>query len=118
MYAVRIAGFILMLNIAIAIVNATGVFYYTAPYTVKVTNPSEIRASWKPSVISNIPIIGDIFSGFTFLYTILDNIVNGLPSLLTVLGVPDVIVWAMKILTYFVYALALIEMISGRGGWD
>jgi len=120
MYAWKIVAFILMLNVAIGIVNATGVFKYTVAYNVEEgkVGYKDIVSRWNPVTLANIPIVGDIVSGLYFLYEKVGWVIDGFPALLSQLGTPAPIVWGLRIVFYFIVALSIIEFISGRRGWD
>lgn len=49
-------------------------------------NATEIAEGWGATPFSGIPIIGDIFSGFQFLWRNLQYLIDGFPMFLTWLG--------------------------------
>jgi hypothetical protein len=128
--------FLFCLNLAIGMVialNAPGTIYVKAAYNnMSVSdyeahfNATEIANSWgKSGPFSGIPMIGDIFGGFFFLWQNIQYLVDGFPALITYVGntfVTDAsgqaAFWVVTNAVRAVYALLivifLIEFISGR----
>lgn len=88
-------------------------------------NATRIVESWGATPFSGIPIIGDIFSGFTFMWQYLQYILNGLPMFLQWIAqtyITDVaaynafilISYALEAIYAFMIVWFLIEFISGR----
>lgn len=46
-------------------------------------NATKIAKGWSPTPFSGIPIIGDIFAGFNFLWQMFGYVIDGFPTLLT-----------------------------------
>lgn len=46
-------------------------------------NATETADKWKPNIITGIPIIGDIFSAFQFLFVNFQYLIDGFPMFLT-----------------------------------
>jgi hypothetical protein len=46
-------------------------------------NATEIGGSWGATPFTGIPVIGDIFSGFQFLFTHIHFLIDGFPTFLT-----------------------------------
>lgn len=88
-------------------------------------NASQIVSSWGGTPFSGIPIIGDIFAGFNFMWQNLQYILNGLPLLLQYIAqtyITDIdaynsfiiISYALQAIYAFLMVWYLIEFISGR----
>lgn len=88
-------------------------------------NATEIAEGWSATPFSGIPLIGDIFAGFNFLWQIIGYLVDGLPTLIVYLGesfITDVegltvfylIADCIRAVEAALIALFLIEFISGR----
>lgn len=88
-------------------------------------NSTKIASGWSGTPFSGIPVIGDIFAGFSYLYQNLQYIIDGLPKFL--LWIEDSFITDASGQTAFevvanalraVYALLItmffIEFISGR----
>jgi hypothetical protein len=88
-------------------------------------NASRIVASWGATPFSGIPVIGDIFAGFNFMWQNVQYILNGLPMFLQYLSntyITDIaaynsfiiITYALEAIYAFLMVWFLIEFISGR----
>lgn len=88
-------------------------------------NSTEIASGWGATDIIGIPIIGDIFSGFSFLFTNFQYLIDGFPMFLTWLSdtyIIDsaartafaVIANVLRAIYAILMATFLIEFISGR----
>ena len=88
-------------------------------------NATEIAGDWDPSPFSGIPIVGDIFAGFDFLWRVFGYLIDGFPTLLTWIGnsfISDatgrlaffVITNAIRGVQALLMTLFIIEFISGR----
>jgi hypothetical protein len=88
-------------------------------------NSTQIADSWEGTPFSGIPIVGDIFAGFSYLYQNLQYIIDGLPKFLLWIEetyIPDstgqlafeVIANALRAIYAFLIAIFFIELISGR----
>lgn len=126
---------IFIINLAVGIVIGLalpGTAYVSATSTgVNATeyeshfNSTAITKGWDATPLIGIPIVGDIYAGFDFLYQNLQYIVDGLPKFL--LWIEDsyitdpsaqvafqVIANALRAVYALLVALFLIEFISGR----
>ena len=116
MMIIRIMLFMLSFNIACAVISSTFPFAGTA--TAAIPSQEQISAlvnqteAWQPAL--NIPVIGDIVAGFNFFVQVVRGTLFGFPAMLQDLGAPPSLVAGAYALTGIVYALALIQMISGR----
>lgn len=104
--------FIVVLNMTAYMVGAAGVIPYSVATAVpeSVGNYTSIE-NWTPV---NIFTVGDIVRGF---YLFIDSVrwaVDGFPTLLDELGTPAPIVWFARTLVGFIFAVTLIQFISGR----
>lgn len=78
-----VVGAVVMLNLA----HAND---YVQPYTTGVNateyeehfNATDIAKGWDPSPFEGLPIVGDIFAGFDFLWQMIGYLTDGLPTLL------------------------------------
>ena len=88
-------------------------------------NATEVAESWESTPFSGIPIVGDIFSGFQFLFRNIQYLIDGFPMLLTWMSDTFIVDASAKtaftIITNVlraVYAITIfvfvIEFISGR----
>jgi hypothetical protein len=88
-------------------------------------NATGIATSWDATPFSGIPVIGDIFAGFSFIYQNIQYLIDGLPKLLDYISqtyIPDgdgqtafaVIANALRAIYAFLVTVFLIEFISGR----
>ncbi len=88
-------------------------------------NSTKIAGSWSATPFSGIPVIGDIFAGFAFIYQNIQYLVDGLPKFLLYIEqtyIPDataqlsfeVIANAIRAVYAFLIAMFFIEFISGR----
>ena len=88
-------------------------------------NATEVAEGWKATPFSGIPVIGDIFGGFNFLWQMVGYMFDGVPTLLTWISdsyitdpVGQTAFLIIANLLRAVYALLittfLIEFISGR----
>jgi hypothetical protein len=87
-------------------------------------NSSDI-ARWKGSPFSGIPVIGDIFAGFNYLWQNIQYLVDGLPKFLDFIKTSyivdptaqlafDIIENAIRAIYALLIVIFLIEFISGR----
>ncbi|MFA5365386.1 MAG: hypothetical protein WC325_09435 [Candidatus Bathyarchaeia archaeon] len=127
--------FLFCLNLAIGVavsLNIPGTVYVRAAYNgMNVTeyeahfNSTEIATGWQGSPFSGIPMIGDIFAGFNFLWQNIAYLVDGFPALLTYIdnsfittSEGHVAFYVIEGVLRAIYALLismfLIEFISGR----
>jgi hypothetical protein len=113
---VKIMLFMLCFNIACAAISSAFPFASTA--TAAIPSQQQVSAlvnqteSWRPAL--NIPLIGDIVAGFNFFVQIVRGTLFGFPAMLQDLGAPPSLVAGAYALTGIVYAMALVQMISGR----
>jgi hypothetical protein len=88
-------------------------------------NSSAIAKGWSGTPFLGIPIIGDIFSGFAFLYQNIQYLIDGLPKLLDFISTSyitdasgqlafTVISNAIRAVYALLICIFLIEFISGR----
>lgn len=88
-------------------------------------NGTDIAQGWKATPFSGIPVIGDIFAGFGFIYQNIQYLIDGLPKLLDYISetyIIDsdgqtafmVIANALRAIYAFLITVFLIEFISGR----
>lgn len=88
-------------------------------------NATETAKSWSATPFSGIPVIGDIFGGFNFLWQAIGYLIDGFPTLLTWIGdslIVDpagqlafaVIANVLRGVEALLVTLFLIEFISGR----
>jgi hypothetical protein len=88
-------------------------------------NSSQIAGGWKGTPFIGIPVIGDIFAGFSFLYQNLQYLIDGLPKLLDYINTSyivdaqgqlafNVIAGALRAIYALLICIFLIEFISGR----
>jgi hypothetical protein len=88
-------------------------------------NSTAIAKGWGSTPFSGIPVIGDIFAGFGFLWQNIQYLVDGLPMFLNWIKTSyivdptaqlafDVIANAIRALYALLIAIFLIEFISGR----
>lgn len=130
----QILAFIVCLNLAVGLSIALGL-----PGTeyVQATNPSnaseyeghfnatEIAEGWGATPYSGIPVIGDIFSGFQFLWRNLQYLIDGFPLLLTWISdtyIIDaagqtafaIIANALRAIYAVLITILVIEFITGR----
>lgn len=98
-------------------------------------NATDTAESWSQNIFSGIPVIGDIFAGFNFLWKNLGYLIDGVPQVLTwigdsYIGDPNgpntfdpvnsggdafsVIAWAIRGVQALLVTLFLVEFISGR----
>jgi hypothetical protein len=127
--------FMVILNLVVGLVVALQVpgTYYTQPLTTGTDasdyeshfNATEIATSWKATPFSGIPVIGDIFGGFNFLWQTMGYILDGFPTLLTWISDSYVTTadgqtafWVManviRAIEALLISMFLIEFISGR----
>lgn len=92
-------------------------------------NATETAENWRGTPFSGIPVIGDIFSGFHFLFTNFYYLIDGFPMLLTWMSdtyIVDasaktaffVITNVMRALFAILMSIFVIEFISGRYATD
>lgn len=131
--------FIFCLNLAIGLaitLNLPGTTNVRAAYNgVNATeyeehfNSTEIATGWQGSPFSGIPMIGDIFAGFNFLWQNIKYLVDGFPALLTYIDNSFittteghvaflVIVNVLRAIYALLVVMFLIEFISGRSPTD
>lgn len=88
-------------------------------------NATGIATGWRATPFSGIPVIGDIFAGFSFIYQNIQYLIDGLPKLLDYISQTYIIdagaqqaFWVISNALRAIYALLatvfLIEFISGR----
>lgn len=88
-------------------------------------NATKIATGWSATPFSGIPLVGDIFAGFTFLVQDLGYLIDGFPSLLTHISntyIVDVdgqfafsvIANVLRAIYALLISMFLIEFISGR----
>jgi len=85
-------------------------------------NASDIMEDWRGEGATNLPIIGDLFSGVTQFWDRFRFLVDGIPALLdwfsSFLPVQatafTIISWAIRAVTGIMFAIWVIEFISGR----
>lgn len=88
-------------------------------------NASQIADSWGATDLYGIPVIGDIFSGFQFLFRGFQYLIDGFPMFLfwmsdsfilsaTAKASFTYIIWALRGMASIVFAIFVIEFISGR----
>lgn len=88
-------------------------------------NATGIADGWEATPFSGIPVIGDIFAGFSFIYQNIQYLIDGLPKLLDYISqtyIPDgdgqtafaVIANALRAIYALLVTVFLIEFISGR----
>jgi hypothetical protein len=87
----QILLFILCLNLAVGLaidLSLAGTEYVTPTGGSNSSdyegtfNATDIGGSWKASPFSGIPVIGDIFSAFQFLFTHVQMLIDGFPTFL------------------------------------
>jgi hypothetical protein len=128
--------FIFVLNLAVGLVialNVAGTQYATPSGTGSINsteyeshfNATETAKNWGTTPFSGIPVIGDIFGGFSFLWQAMGYLIDGFPTLLTWIS-ESFIVDANGQLAFAIVAnvirgveallvsLFVIEFISGR----
>jgi len=130
----QILIFVVCLNLSTGMIielNLPGTEYVQASSPSNVTeypeyfNATEVAESWESTPFSGIPIVGDIFSGFQFLFRNLQYLFVGFPMFLAWVG--DAFIVDASALTAFntivavLYALFsvtmsifVIEFIAGR----
>jgi hypothetical protein len=128
--------FIFVLNLAVGLVivlqfPGTAYVSATAPDSVNGTdyeshfNATEIAEGWSATPFSGIPVIGDIFGGFNFLWQTFGYLIDGFPTLLTWIGdsfLADsagqtaffIIANVIRGVQALLVTLFIIEFISGR----
>lgn len=128
--------FIFILNIAVGVVivlQFPGTAYASPTYTSTVNgteyeehfNATEIAEGWSATPFSGIPIVGDIFGGFNFLWQTLGYLIDGFPTLLTWISnsfIADaagqtafwIVANAIRGVEALLITLFIIEFISGR----
>jgi len=88
-------------------------------------NSTKIATSWGGTPFSGIPVIGDIFAGFSYLYQNLQYLIDGLPKFLDFIKTSyitdpqgqlafEVIADAIRAIYAFLITIFFIEFISGR----
>lgn len=127
--------FLLVLNIVIGLCIALQVpsTMYITPFakTVNATeyeayyNATQIAKNWKATPFSGIPVIGDIFGGFGFLWQTLGYMLDGFPTLITWIGDsfitnPEgqtafwILANMLRAIQAILITMFIIEFISGR----
>lgn len=88
-------------------------------------NSTAIASGWEGSPFSGIPMIGDIFAGFNFLWQNIKYLIDGFPALLTYIDNSFItsseghiafliITNALRAVYALLITMFLIEFISGR----
>lgn len=88
-------------------------------------NATDIADKWGANPFSGIPVVGDIFSGFQFLYQNLHYLVDGFPTFLRWIGDTymvdasariafDIISNVLRAVYAILMSIFVIEFISGR----
>jgi hypothetical protein len=85
-------------------------------------NATDVMADWRGEGATNLPIIGDLFSGVTQFWDRFKFLVDGIPSLLDWFGsfLPvsatgfNIVAWAVRAITAIMVTIFVIEFISGR----
>ncbi len=88
-------------------------------------NATDIASGWAATPFTGIPLIGDIFAGFNFLWQNMKYLVDGFPMLLDYIkntyitdlsgrAAFDVIAWTLRAIYGLLITSFLIEFISGR----
>lgn len=132
---VKVLIFIACLNLSVGMViglQVAGTEYMQpdqAPISAeeyeKHFNATETAGSWRASPFSGIPIIGDIFSGFQFLWQNFQYLIDGFPMFLQWISNTYVldaetqaalnyIIWALRGIYAIMMGILAIEFISGR----
>jgi hypothetical protein len=127
--------FLFCINLGIGIIiqlNAPGTLYVRAAYEGVTPeeyeahfNSTEIATSWSGTPFSGIPMIGDIFAGFNFMWQNIKYLVDGFPALLnyfdsTFITTADghtaffIVTNALRAVYALLISVFLIEFISGR----
>lgn len=112
--------------------NVPGTVYVKAAYNgmsadeyEQTFNATQIATGWESSPFSGIPMIGDIFAGFNFLWQNIAYMVDGFPALLnyfdyTFITTSDghvaflIIENMLRAVYAILFVMFLIEFISGR----
>lgn len=130
----QILIFVLCLNLATGLVialNLAGTEYVQAQNPTNATdyestfNATDIGGSWGATPFLGIPVIGDIFAGFQFLFTHIQFLIDGFPMFLTWIGdtyITDaggrtsftIIANAFRAIYAVLMAMWFIEYIGGR----
>lgn len=130
----QILAFIVCLNLAVGLSIAlglpgTGYVQATAPSNAteyeEHFNATEIAQGWGATPYSGIPVIGDIFSGFQFLWRNLQYLIDGFPMLLTWISDTyiidagaqtafNIIANALRAVYALLITIFVIEFITGR----
>lgn len=127
--------FLFCVNLAFGIViqlNAPGTVYIKAEYEgispeeyEAHFNSTDIATSWSGTPFSGIPMIGDIFGGFNFLWQNIKYLVDGFPALLNYFDATFItsseghaaffiITNSLRAVYALLISVFLIEFISGR----
>lgn len=88
-------------------------------------NATEVAEGWGATPFSGIPVIGDIFSGLSFLWRVLPYLIDGFPQFITWLGdtyirdkatqlVFNIIANVIRAIFAIMMGLFVVEFISGR----
>lgn len=132
----QILLFLIVFNLGIGLVialNLAGTEYFAPTYSDNFNgtlyeeqfNATSIAQKWSATPFSGIPVIGDIFAGFDFLWQMIGYMADGLPTLLLWMGnsfISDasglaaftLIANALRAVYAVLFATFLIEFISGR----
>lgn len=112
--------------------NVPGTVYVKAAYNgmsaeeyEQTYNATQIATGWESSPFSGIPMIGDIFAGFNFLWQNIQYMVDGFPILLNYFDYTFItdetghlafltVTNALRALYAVLFSMFLIEFISGR----
>jgi len=127
--------FLLCINLAISVVISLGIagVSFASPSSPAIDpleyethfNSTQIAKGWSSTPFSGIPLIGDIFAGFNFLYQNIGYMIDGFPILLNYLKDSfitdptarlafDVIANALRAVFALLISIFLIEYIGGR----
>ena len=125
--------FIINLVVGLVIVLAVPGAVYANPAALDVNaidyeqhfNATDVAESWSATPFSGIPVIGDIFGGFNFLWQNIGYLIDGFPVLLTYISdsyITDpsgqiafaIIANVLRAVYALLITLFLIEFISGR----
>lgn len=125
--------FVLNLVVGLAVVLQVPGTAYANPATSGVNateyeghfNATEVAEGWSATPFSGIPIIGDIFGGFNFLFTTVGYLIDGFPVFLTWIKDSyitdyaaqvafDIIANVLRAIYALLMTIFIIEFISGR----
>lgn len=127
--------FLFCLNLAFGVIimlNAPGTLYVKAAYEGVTPeeyeahfNSTAIASSWSGTPFSGIPMIGDIFAGFNFLWQNIKYLIDGFPAMLNYIDATfitsadghlafAIVTNAVRAVYALLTSIFLIEFISGR----